>query len=89
MANSAAVTAFSLGSVSTITASILVTWALNLNFNWERKQLIGSETMTFKPLVVNLQRIELDACDARVRARAVAALGKSNDPSLAVLYEKL
>lgn len=40
--------------------------ALDLRFDWEREQLIGKETMSFKPLVTNLQSIELDAGDMTV-----------------------
>jgi aminopeptidase N len=35
--------------------------ALDLRFNWEQEQLIGTETMVFRPLVSNLKGIELDA----------------------------
>ena len=34
---------------------------LNLNFNWEKEQLLGTATITFAPLVTNLRSIELDA----------------------------
>ena len=40
--------------------------ALDLRFDWEREQLIGKETMIFKPLVSNLKSIELDAGDMTV-----------------------
>ncbi len=41
--------------------------ALDLRFDWEREQLIGTETMSFKPLVTNLQSIELDAGDMTIK----------------------
>ena len=37
--------------------------ALDLRFNWELEQLIGSETIVFAPLITNLRRIELDAAN--------------------------
>ena len=40
--------------------------ALDLRFDWEREQLIGVETMIFKPLIVNLKSIELDAADMTI-----------------------
>ena len=40
--------------------------ALDLRFDWEHEQLIGIETMVFKPLVANLQSIELDAADMTI-----------------------
>lgn len=42
--------------------------ALDLRFDWEREQLIGTEMMSFKPLVTNLQSIELDAGDMTITA---------------------
>jgi aminopeptidase N len=36
---------------------------LDLRFNWEREQTIGTETFTFLPLTTNLQSIELDAAN--------------------------
>src|ERR1700756_960938 len=35
--------------------------ALDLRFDWNLEELIGSETIVFAPLVTNLRRIELDA----------------------------
>lgn len=40
--------------------------ALDIRFDWEREQLIGVETMVFKPLVTNLKSIELDAADMTI-----------------------
>jgi len=40
--------------------------ALDLRLDWEHEQLIGVETMIFKPLVVNLKSIELDAADMTI-----------------------
>jgi aminopeptidase N len=40
--------------------------ALDLRFDWEHEQLIGIETMIFRPLVANLQSIELDAADMAI-----------------------
>jgi aminopeptidase N len=40
--------------------------ALDLRFDWEREQLIGVETMSFKPLIANLKSIELDAADMTI-----------------------
>lgn len=36
---------------------------LDLRFNWEREQALGTETFTFAPLTTNLQSIELDAAN--------------------------
>jgi aminopeptidase N len=49
--------------------------ALNLKFNWDRKQLIGIETMSFKPLQLNLKRIELDAADMTINSVTMAGGG--------------
>jgi aminopeptidase N len=40
--------------------------ALDLRFDWEHEQLIGVETMSFRPLIANLKSIELDAADMTV-----------------------
>jgi aminopeptidase N len=40
--------------------------ALDLRFDWEHEQLIGVETMIFRPLLANLQSIELDAADMTI-----------------------
>jgi aminopeptidase N len=36
---------------------------LNLRFNWDQNQALGTATLTFAPLLVNLRRIELDAAN--------------------------
>jgi hypothetical protein len=36
---------------------------LNLHFDWEQQQAIGTETITIVPLVKDLGKIELDAAD--------------------------
>src|SRR5438874_4547047 len=40
--------------------------ALDIRFDWEREQLIGIETMVFRPLLANLKSIELDAAEMTV-----------------------
>jgi len=40
--------------------------ALDLRFDWEHEQLIGIETMVFRPLLANLKVIELDAADMTI-----------------------
>lgn len=37
--------------------------ALDLHFDWQQQQLIGTETITLAPLTKGLERIELDAAD--------------------------
>lgn len=37
--------------------------ALNLRFDWEKEQVIGTATMSFSPLVKDLNTIELDAAN--------------------------
>ena len=37
--------------------------SLNLTFNWEREQVIGTETIVMAPLISNLTRIDLDAAN--------------------------
>ena len=37
--------------------------ALNLHFDWEQEQAIGTETMTLTPLVKGFDKVELDAAD--------------------------
>src|SRR4030088_1641505 len=39
---------------------------LNLHFDWEQQRLIGTEKLTFAPLVKDLSKIELDAADMTV-----------------------
>src|SRR5712691_2745517 len=46
--------------------------ALDLRFDWEREQLIGVETMVFKPLVADLRTIELDAANMTVASVKLA-----------------
>lgn len=36
---------------------------LNLHFDWEKEQAIGTATITFSPLVPNLQNVQLDAAN--------------------------
>src|SRR5882672_1261742 len=36
---------------------------LNLHFDWEQQQAIGTETITISPLVKDLVKVELDAAD--------------------------
>jgi hypothetical protein len=40
--------------------------ALDLRFDWERERVIGIETMVFRPLLEDLQNIELDAANITV-----------------------
>lgn len=40
--------------------------ALDLRFDWEHEQLVGVETMVFRPLLANLQSVELDAADMTI-----------------------
>lgn len=37
--------------------------ALNLRFDWEREQALGTATITFAPLTNNLRRVEFDAAN--------------------------
>jgi len=37
--------------------------SIDLHFDWEKEQAIGTATITFAPLVVNLRSIELDAAN--------------------------
>ena len=36
---------------------------LNLRFDWEREQAIGTATITFSPLISNLRKVEFDAAN--------------------------
>src|SRR5204863_2135029 len=36
---------------------------LDLHFDWEQEQAIGTETITLAPLVADLRRVELDAAN--------------------------
>lgn len=40
--------------------------ALDLRFDWEREQLIGIETMVFKPALKDLRAIEVDAANMTI-----------------------
>jgi len=40
--------------------------ALDLRFDWEHEQLSGVETISFTPLLANLQKIELDAAEMTI-----------------------
>jgi aminopeptidase N len=42
--------------------------ALDLRFDWEHEQLMGIETMVFRPLLANLKSIELDAADMTIES---------------------
>jgi aminopeptidase N len=46
--------------------------ALDLHFDWEREQLIGVETMVLRPLLRDLQNIELDAANMTVSSVKLA-----------------
>src|SRR5678815_3560540 len=51
--------------------------ALNLHFDWEREQVIGTETIVLAPLVNDLTRVELDAANmtfSSVKLNSRAAL---------------
>jgi aminopeptidase N len=40
--------------------------ALSLHFDWDKEQLIGSETMVFKPLLKDVRTIEIDAANMTI-----------------------
>lgn len=40
--------------------------ALDIRFNWEQEELSGVETLSFKPLVADLRKIELDAAEMTI-----------------------
>lgn len=46
--------------------------ALDLRFDWEREQVIGTETMVFRPLLKDLQSIELDSANITVTSVKLA-----------------
>ena len=57
---------------------------LNLRFDWEREQALGTARITFAPLVTNLQRIDLDAANMTfnsVRLASGAVLKYESDPA--------
>ncbi|HLO00339.1 MAG TPA: M1 family aminopeptidase [Pyrinomonadaceae bacterium] len=47
--------------------------ALDLKFDWEREQIRGMETLVFKPLVMNLERIQLDAAEMTITSVKTSA----------------
>ncbi|MDQ6653365.1 MAG: hypothetical protein M3Y84_11540, partial [Acidobacteriota bacterium] len=49
--------------------------ALDLRFDWVREQVIGIETMVFRPLLEDLQSIELDAANITVTSVKLAGAG--------------
>lgn len=63
--------------------------ALNLRFDWELEQVIGTETIVLSPLVNNLERIELDAAKmtfSSVKLKSGSALKYENDAAHEKLY---
>ena len=40
--------------------------ALDIRFNWEQEELSGVENLSFKPLVADLRKIELDAAEMTI-----------------------
>ena len=46
---------------------------LNLRFDWEREQAIGTATITFAPVVRNLSRVEFDAAYMTISGVTVAS----------------
>src|SRR3954451_11612966 len=59
--------------------------ALNLRFDWDKEQAIGTSTMSFAPLVKDLQSIALDAANmtfASVKLSSGAPLKFEADPSV-------
>ena len=46
---------------------------LDLRFDWEREQAIGTATITFAPMVRNLQRVEFDAAYMTISGVSVAS----------------
>jgi aminopeptidase N len=49
--------------------------ALDLRFDWEHEQLIGVETMVFKPLVQDLRTIEVDAANMTITSVKLSGVG--------------
>ena len=49
--------------------------ALDLRFDWEHEQLIGIETMVFKPLLKDLRAIEIDAANMTITSVKLAGGG--------------
>ena len=57
--------------------------ALNLRFDWEREQALGSATISFSPLVKDLGKIELDAANmtfSQVKLSTGQILKYESDP---------
>lgn len=46
---------------------------LNLRFDWEREQAIGTATITFAPVIKNLSRVEFDAAYMTISGVTVAS----------------
>src|SRR5205085_4760962 len=46
---------------------------LDLRFDWEQEQAIGTETTTLAPLVADLRRVELDAANMTFNSVKLAA----------------
>jgi aminopeptidase N len=46
---------------------------LDLHFDWEKEQAIGTATITLAPTVTNLRRVDFDAADMAVSGAALAA----------------
>src|SRR5215813_2177900 len=46
---------------------------LDLRFDWEHEQLIGKETITFAPVVKNMQSLNLDAAFMTITTAATAS----------------
>ena len=46
---------------------------LELRFDWEHEQALGTETFTFSPLITDLRRIELDAANMTFNSVKLAA----------------
>src|SRR5258706_5536235 len=49
--------------------------ALDLRFDWEHEQLIGLETMVFKPLIQDLRTIEVDAANMTITSVKLSGVG--------------
>lgn len=49
--------------------------ALDLRFDWDRERVVGAETMAFKPLIKDLDNIELDAANMSITAVKLAGGG--------------
>ena len=49
--------------------------ALDLRFDWEHEQLIGVETMVFKPLIQDLRAIEVDAANMTITSVKLSGVG--------------